>query len=118
MQIIHGRGKSSNSITQSLDNNNDDIVDDDNDNDDACDYSQALSPFVFSARKTGAKRMNEAQRDYGGPMDFEQNWCKKGEGSNREHCGRKDFKMAQKLGGQNLGALWEKELKMTRPSEC
>ena len=68
MQIIHGRGKSSNSITQSLDNNNDDNVDDDNDNDDACDYSHALSPFVFSARKTGAKRMNEAQRDYGGPM--------------------------------------------------
>ena len=68
MQIIHGRGKSSNSITQSLDNNNDDNVDDDNDNDDACDYSHALSPFVFSARKTGAKRMNEAQRDYGGPI--------------------------------------------------
>ena len=68
MQKILGRGKSSNSITQSLDNNNDDNVDDDNDNDDACDYSHALSPFVFSARKTGAKRMNEAQRDYGGPM--------------------------------------------------
>ena len=58
MQIIHGRGKSSNSITQSLDNNNDDNVDDDNDNDDACDSSHALSPFVFSARKTvRAKRM-------------------------------------------------------------